>query len=117
MTAVDKVGRGHVWTGEQALDRHLIDEYGSVSDAIVYAKKKAGLGETETAELVMLPADNKDLLSTLLGLFTGSDEREGERSVLTLVPALGELLRAAPAALLREPNTPQARLPFQLDLR
>ncbi len=117
MAEVDKIGRGHVWTGEQAMPIHLIDEYGSISDAIVYAKQKAGLGVTEPTELVMLPADEKDFLSTLIGLFTGADEHAGADAMLRIMPSAVELLRAAPIALMHAPDSPQARLPFHLQLR
>ncbi len=40
---VDAMGRGRVWTGAQALERHLVDGIGSLPDAIDHAKARAQL--------------------------------------------------------------------------
>ncbi|MHB1844867.1 MAG: signal peptide peptidase SppA [Deltaproteobacteria bacterium] len=47
---VDEIGRGRVWTGAQALQRHLIDGLGSLQDAIDHAKARAhipGIAQVE----------------------------------------------------------------------
>ncbi len=64
--AVDAVGQGRVWTGEQALAHGLIDELGGLRQAIAYARQKAGL--SEDAPLVELPKINQSLLSQLIGV-------------------------------------------------
>jgi protease-4 len=68
MTAdqVDAVGRGHVWTGEQALQNHLVDRLGGLREALDEAKKRGGLGRD--APIVELPIMPADLFSTLLRL-------------------------------------------------
>ncbi len=40
---IDAVGQGRVWTGQQALERKLIDRVGSYGDAIAAAAKRAKL--------------------------------------------------------------------------
>jgi protease-4 len=40
---LDRVALGRVWTGSQALDHGLIDEHGSLADAIQYARRAAGV--------------------------------------------------------------------------
>jgi len=42
--AIDAVGQGRVWTGEQAKERGLIDTLGSFNDALKSAAKRAKLG-------------------------------------------------------------------------
>jgi protease-4 len=42
---VDRVARGRVWTGSEALDRGLVDRLGSLGDAIGSAAEMAGLEE------------------------------------------------------------------------
>jgi protease-4 len=42
---IKKVASGRVWTGEQALDKGLVDILGSFDDAVKIAANKAGLGE------------------------------------------------------------------------
>jgi protease-4 len=103
---VDGIGRGHVWTGQQALARHLVDRHGSLLDAILEAKRRAGLGVDEPAELVPLPAEPTTILGQLLKLAGASD------GALVLP---GRLARLLPASILLEPDALQARLPFVLD--
>ena len=42
---IDKVARGRVWSGEQALERGLVDKLGGLDDAIRQAGADAGLGD------------------------------------------------------------------------
>ncbi|HSN33434.1 MAG TPA: signal peptide peptidase SppA, partial [Ideonella sp.] len=37
--AVDAIGRGHIWSGDAALERGLIDEFGGLMDAVAEAKR------------------------------------------------------------------------------
>ena len=41
--AVRKVAKGRAWTGQQALERGLVDHLGGLQDAISLAKQLAGL--------------------------------------------------------------------------
>lgn len=41
--AVEKIAQGRVWTGNQAIANGLVDEIGTLDDAIKYAAKKANL--------------------------------------------------------------------------
>lgn len=41
--AVHKVAKGRLWTGQQALERGLVDQLGGLHDAISLAKQLAGL--------------------------------------------------------------------------
>jgi protease-4 len=50
---VDRIARGRVWTGAQALERKLVDRLGSFGDALELAREKAGLAPGE-AELLRL---------------------------------------------------------------
>lgn len=43
--AVDQVARGRVWSGQQALDRGLVDALGGLNDSIAAAASRAGLAE------------------------------------------------------------------------
>lgn len=46
--AVDEVGQGRVWSGINAMDINLIDEFGGLEKAISIAAEKAGLEEYKT---------------------------------------------------------------------
>ncbi len=52
-SAVDAVGRGRVWSGQQALARHLVDRLGSLDDAVERARIRADLSLDEPIELVI----------------------------------------------------------------
>ncbi len=52
---VDSVGRGRVWTGEQALARGLIDTLGTFDVAVSIAKKKAGIPQDQDVRFVHYP--------------------------------------------------------------
>lgn len=52
---IDALGRGRVWTGEQAKEKHLIDNTGGLTDAIEYAKKMANIPKEEKVNLIVYP--------------------------------------------------------------
>ena len=53
--AVDRVGRGRVWTGRQAKDLGLVDELGGLPKAIETAKTLAGIDAGAEVRLVVWP--------------------------------------------------------------
>jgi protease-4 len=52
---VDAIGRGRVFTGEQALENGLVDVLGGFDDALAEAKKLAGIDPDVTVRLVDYP--------------------------------------------------------------
>jgi protease-4 len=52
---IDQIGRGRVWTGNQAKANGLVDELGGLKQAIEIAKKRAGIKEESLVEIVTLP--------------------------------------------------------------
>jgi len=52
---VNDIGRGRVWTGQQAKEIGLIDELGGLSKALKIAKERAGIPEEESVRLVVWP--------------------------------------------------------------
>ncbi|MBX9621433.1 MAG: signal peptide peptidase SppA [Alphaproteobacteria bacterium] len=68
---VEKVARGRVWTGEQALALGLVDQLGSLTAAIALAKKEAGL--PPTAGIAIYPP-SKTLLEELASLMDDSED-------------------------------------------
>lgn len=53
--AVDKIGRGRVWTGRQARELGLVDDLGGLPKAIEAAKELAGLDAGEDVRLAVWP--------------------------------------------------------------
>ena len=52
---LEKMARGRVYTGSQALQLGLVDELGTLADAIAFAKKSAGLDPDAKMERLDLP--------------------------------------------------------------
>ncbi len=55
---VDLVGRGKVWTGEQALEHGLVDELGGLETALTRLRKEANL--PQSAPLVEMPFPRRE---------------------------------------------------------
>jgi protease-4 len=104
---VDAIGRGHVWTGAQAMERKLADRVGGLYDAIREAKARAGMDDDDRVEVVVLPLEPDTIVAKLLKL-------AGAEATGDPLAVFRPLLRALPASLLVQPETPQARLPFDL---
>jgi protease-4 len=99
---VDELGRGRVWTGNQALERGLVDRIGGLRQAITAAKARAGI---DADEPVMLDDPGKREVGLLpaLHILPGS-----------LRPLSERVLRAL--SLLGQPGTLRAVLPFDLEV-
>ncbi|TBR36308.1 MULTISPECIES: signal peptide peptidase SppA [Dyella] len=52
---IDTVAQGRVWTGQQALERGLVDELGGLGDAIADAARRAKLGKNAPVRYVEAP--------------------------------------------------------------
>ena len=107
---VDEIGRGHVWSGSQAIGIGLVDRHGGVGDAIELAKERMGLAPGDRVRLISLPKVSGGLLA-LLGSLAGA--REPSLGLGDL-PAARALLDTVPPSVLVAPQAPQARLPFDV---
>ncbi|MGQ9617975.1 MAG: signal peptide peptidase SppA [Candidatus Aminicenantia bacterium] len=52
---IDKIGKGRVWTGEQAKELKLVDQLGGLNEAILKLKELAKIPEKEEVEIVFYP--------------------------------------------------------------
>jgi protease-4 len=108
---VDAVARGRVWSGEQAKKVKLVDRLGSLSDAIITAKKRAGLSGKH-ARLVVLPSPKKSLLTRALGLLS---RNKAQVTSSAIPPIVRSLFRSIPPALwYARVHEPLMRLPYTL---
>ena len=85
--SIDSVGQGRVWTGAQAKDRGLVDEFGGLDRAIDVAKELAKIPADKGVERVILPQP-QTILQQLLN--TSSDNSntklEQQRAVAAALP-------------------------------
>jgi protease-4 len=108
---VDAVGRGHVWTGTQAMPIKLVDRFGGFADALDEAKKRMKLSSGAKVQLVELPNVPTSLLGRLLGV---QGVKEAAPLGLTDLPMVRDFLRGVPASILIAPDAAQARLPYDV---
>jgi protease-4 len=108
---IEKVAKGRVWSGEDALAAGLVDELGGLSKAIDYTKTRVGLQPTDTLELVAFPKP-KGRLAELLNGLGSPDLPFGIMSALGTLARLGEA--AAPILnQLEAAGQPGAQLYFE----
>jgi protease IV len=101
--AVDKIGKGRVWSGSQAKDLGLVDELGGVDRALEVAKQLAHIPASDSVRIVRLPEEK----TFFQQLFEREKEQmnQSESLEVTLQHILG----------LMEPI--QARLPYELHIK
>ncbi len=102
-SAIDAVGQGRVWTGEQALARKLIDEIGGLRQALEEARRLADL--PSDAPIVELPVE-----SNFLGKVIGMASAHASEKTPVLPGQLLEFARALAPFAVHPPDSPQARL-------
>ena len=62
---VHKIAKGRVWTAEKALDHELIDEIGTINDAISYAAKEGSIKESNIKILELPKKENDQFLEII----------------------------------------------------
>jgi protease-4 len=99
---VDAVGRGRVWTGEQALERGLVDSLGGLRVAALEAREALGLDPKADVALIPYPAPPTfaEQLAELLG---GVSE--------TVLPELPDYVRGVVSLLRATPSGAPALIP------
>jgi protease-4 len=84
---IDSVGQGRVWTGGQAKDRGLVDEFGGLDKAIEVAKQLANIPANKGVERVILPYPQTFLQQLLNGSNDNANtEVEKQRMVFAALP-------------------------------
>ena len=107
---------GRVWSGVRALSLKLVDELGTLEDAIQHAKSRAGFSKDAKIPLITLGRAPRRGLGMLAG--AGA---ESPAQAVALVGGLFPKLAAELAPLLDlaacEGPGPLCLLPYQLDLK
>jgi protease-4 len=112
-----KIAGGRVWTGRQALANGLVDELGTLDDAVAAARKMAGMPEDKEPELMLLPRPKSFFEALMDKGSEASESRLGTLPLLRELPELAAKLRGA-APLLRLRGEPVWLIqPYQVDIR
>ncbi len=104
---VDRVGQGRIWSGIQAKELGLVDELGTLSDAIEIAAQEAGV----SGNYRVVTAGDNDI--SLLGLMFGTTKSLASwASTFAFGSDYDEVIEE----LLKLQGTLQARVPFTLEI-
>ena len=68
MEKVEELAQGRIYTGLQAKENGLVDEIGSLTDSIQYAKKIAGLDETRAYPIRRFESSELSLSECFTGI-------------------------------------------------
>ena len=110
-SAVDRVARGRVWTGEQAFEKGLVDEVGGLRQALGYARQLAQL--PDDAPIIELPRLPRSLLGRLLGIPGLHDSAAAELQLRDVLPSsLIDLGSALVPFLMYPSHLPLMRLEY-----
>ena len=103
---IEDVASGRVWTGQQALERNLVDVLGGFDDALAIAAEKAGVSDDYKVRFYPQP---QDFLQELLTNLQENAEAKAIRA------ELGELhYWYKHVQKIKEYQGAQARMPFEL---
>jgi protease-4 len=107
---------GRVWTGRQALKQGLVDELGTLGDAIASARKIAGMPEDPDGELLILPKP-RTLFDTLMDLKSDSMAPGiGVQPLLRTLPELAGSVRSVEGLLRLRGEPVWVFLPYQVEV-
>jgi protease-4 len=84
---IDSVAQGRVWTGAQAKDRSLVDEFGGLDRAVEVAKQLAKIPADKGVQRVILPYPTTFIQQLLSGGGENSNtQTEQQRAVYAALP-------------------------------
>jgi protease-4 len=84
---VDAIGQGHVWTGAQAKQNGLIDEFGGFEKAVEIAKDLAGLAPDKSVRRIVFPAPKPFFETFLNSEDDASTEVKTQQAMIEALPA------------------------------
>ena len=107
-----KVAGGRVWTGRQAKDRGLVDELGTLDDAIAEAKTQAGIDPKKEMELLVLPK-----AESFLDRLMDGDVKLPFSKMAKEVPGAERALRVVGPPPRPHPDAVKAFLPLRVEFK
>ncbi len=105
-----EIAGGRIWTGRQAQQNGLVDELGTLADAIAAAEKMAEIDPDKAGSLLILP-EPKSFLELMFE--SGNIAAPLQNMSPTIAKELGDL--AVLSRLFREPTL--LMLPYQVQIR
>jgi protease-4 len=117
---VNTLGQGRVWTGTQAKERGLVDEFGGLEKAIEIAKQLASLPADKDVRRVVFP-EPRPFLETIFGGNQESAEAKDQQAQKALADALPadvrKVFRYAHLFDQMKNGDAMLMLPFELEIK
>lgn len=109
---VDEIAQGRVWTGADALEIGLVDEIGTLNDAVAYAASLAGFTSSDEYTVTGFPQP-RTMLEEFMTSFGSSQDQP---YVLTGTPfeALGHEVLSLQQG---KPTSVWARMPYTIEIK
>jgi protease-4 len=111
-----KLAEGRVYSGRQAKENGLIDELGTLHDAVAEAKKLAGLDSSTEVRIEVLP-EPTNFLESLFGNLDSEKETRISQGLNSVAPELVTIARRAARLRLIFDRPVAFMMPFELDIR
>ena len=108
--AVNKIARGRVWTGQDALKIGLVDELGGLDLALKRVKELAKIKE---ADVVSYPK-SKTVMESIISDFMGNGDDEQTRLLKNITP---QLLYMKQLERIQSLGIYQYKLPYDINVR
>jgi protease-4 len=118
LSQLESLAQGRIYTGRQAVANKLVDQLGTLDDAVAEAKKLAGIADDEAVERLILPEPKSFFEELLMGPSVESSARTMlKREIATAAPGLLDLLGEATrlGKLFSEPAV--TVMPFRVRIR
>jgi protease IV len=119
---VDQIGQGRVWTGSQAKERGLVDEFGGLEKAIEIAKQLANLPADKDVRRVAYPKP-VPFLEKIFGsgedtTFSQTQEQKAQEAVIKALPEdVRKTLRYASLLDRMKRGEAMMLMPFELEIK
>lgn len=116
---VNTLGQGRVWTGTQAKQNGLIDEFGGLEKAIEIAKQLANLPADKDVKRVAYP-EARSFFETILegGASTETEEQKAQAAVVRSLPAdMQKALRYSELFDRMQRGEAMMMMPFELEIK
>ena len=112
--AVDEIAQGRVWTGAEALGIGLVDEIGTLGDAVAYAASLAGLVSESDYQVAAFPRP----LTAMEQIMEMMGKSKRDKSILAGTPfaAIGRTLEIV-ARDAEQPARVFAAMPYSIEIR
>ena len=112
---VHEIAKGRVWTSEKALEKQLIDEIGTIEDAINYAAKLADINN-ENIKITELPKIENDPFLELISELDINVSSINQNELSTFITTLNKQFRSSPFQI-NSKDKYQSFMPFEFSIK